>query len=169
MVSSARSEPDDDISDPLGNSGPLKEESEADEDVERELARSMSPPVTSPRTKSPSNFKSGRQKPKLSLFDKGATTADEKADSKDLADSWGGSSIKSVKSDISDSESVVSPPLSPDTGGLGYIPTALESREQQQAEKKEDKDNEKSEKSVNDSKAKRKTGKVPRHSPTPLR
>lgn len=167
MVSSARSEPDDDISDPLGNSGALKDESEADEDVERELARSMSPPVTSPRTKSPSNFKSGRQKPKLSLFDKGATTADEKADSKDLADSWGGSSIKSVKSDISDSESVVSPPLSPDAGG--YIPTALESREQQQAEKKEDKDNEKSEKSVNDSKAKRKTGKVGTHSSTPLR
>lgn len=163
MVSSARSEPDDDISDPLGNSGPLKEESEADDDVERELARSMSPPVTSPRTKSPSNFKSGRQKPKLSLFDKGATIADEKADS------WGGSSIKSVKSDISDSESVVSPPLSPDAGGPGYIPTALESIEHQQAEKKEDKDNEKSEKSVNDSKAKRKTGKVARHSPTPLR
>ena len=148
MVSSTRSEPDDDISDLLGNAGPQKQESEADEDVERELARSISPPVTSPRTKSPSHLKGGKQKPKLSLFDTGTTAAVEKADNKDLGDSWG---------DISDSESAVSPPLS-SNGGRGYIPTMLESEEGQQAGQKEDKDNEKSEKSANDSKAKRKTG-----------
>ena len=158
MVSSAHSEPDDDISDILGNSGPQKEESEADDDVERELARSMSPPVTSPRTRSPSHSKSGKAKPKLSLFNTGATTVDDKAENKDLGDSWGGSSAKSDKSDLSDSESVVTPPLSPD-GGFGYVPTALESKDQQAAGHKEDRDNEKSEpKSANDSKAKRKTG-----------
>ena len=158
MMSSAHSEPDDDISDILGNSGPQKEESEADDDVERELARSISPPVTSPRTKSPSQSKSGKPKPKLSLFGTGAATADEKPDNKDLGDSWGGSSAKSVKSDISDSESGLSPPLSPD-GGLGYIPTMLDTKDQQQAGVKDDKENEKSEpKSANDSKAKRKTG-----------
>ena len=154
MMSSAHSEPDDDISDILGNSGPQKEESEADDDVERELARSMSPPVTSP----PSHSKSGKAKPKLSLFDRGVTTADDKAQNKDLGDSWGGSSAKSDKSDLSDSESVITPPLSPD-GGFGYVPTALESKDQQTAGYKEDRDNEKSEpKSANDSKAKRKTG-----------
>ena len=158
MMSSAHSEPDDDISDLLGNSGPQKQESEADDDVERELARSISPPVTSPRTRSPSHSKSGKQKPKLSLFDTGANTAGEKADNKDLGDSWGGSSMKSVKSDLSDSESVVSPPLSPD-GGLGYIPIAVETKDREQAGHKDEKDNEKSEpKSANDSKAKRKTG-----------
>ena len=158
MMSSAHSEPGDDISDILGNSGPQKEESEADDDVERELARSISPPVTSPRTKSPSQSKSGKPKPKLSLFGTGAATTDEKPDNKDLGDSWGGSSAKSVKSDISDSESGLSPPLSPD-GGLGYIPTMLDTKDQQQAGVKDDKENEKSEpKSANDSKAKRKTG-----------
>lgn len=151
MMSSAQSEPDDDISDLLGNSGPQKHESEADNDVERELARSISPPVTSPRQRSPSHSKSGKQKPKLSLFETGA---EGKAD-KDLVDSWGGSSLKSVKSDISDSESIVSPPLSPD-GFVGYTPTALENNEQKN---KQDKENDKSEpKSANDSKAKRKTG-----------
>ncbi|KAL9954798.1 hypothetical protein ACROYT_G042377 [Oculina patagonica] len=101
MMSSAHSEPDDDhdISDLLGNSGPQKQESEADDDVERELARSISPPVTSPH-----------------------------------------------------SESIVSPPLSPD-GVVGYTPTALEHNEQKN---KQDKENDKSEpKSANDSKAKR--------------
>ena len=151
MMSSAQSEPDDDISDPLGNSGPQKQESEANEDVERELARSISPPVTSPRQRSPSHSKSGKQKPKLSLFE---TDAGGKAD-KDLGDSWGGSSLKSVKSDISDSESIVSPPLSPD-GVIGYTPTAVENQQQKD---KVDKDNDKSEpKSVTDAKAKRKTG-----------
>lgn len=151
MMSSAHSEPDDDISDLLANSGPQKQESEADEDVERKLARSISPPVTSPRQRSPSHSKGGKQKPKLSLFETGAEAKPEK----DLGDSWGGSSLKSVKSDVSDSESLVSPPLSPD-GVFGYTPTAIENVEQKQ---KVDKDNDKSETmSANDSKAKRKTG-----------
>lgn len=154
MMSSAHSEPDDDISDLLGNSGPQKQESEADDDVERELARSISPPVTSPRQRSPSHSKSGKQKPKLSLFETGAEG--RKAE-KELVDSWGGSSLKSIKSDISDSESIVSPPLSPD-GVVGYTPTALENNEQKN---KLDKENDKSEpKSANDSKAKR-TGNDP--------
>lgn len=152
MMSSAHSEPDDDISDLLGNSGPQKQDSEADDDVERELARTISPPVTSPRQRSPNNLKTAKQKPKLSLFETG--TEVEKAE-KDLGDSWGGSSVKSVKSDISDSESVVSPPLSPDFG-VGYTPTALENNE---PSNKVDKENDKSEpKSASDSKAKRKTG-----------
>lgn len=157
MVSSTHSEPDGDISDILGNSGPQKQESEADDDVERELARSISPPVTSPRTRSPSHSKSGKLKPKLSLFDTDAAATQEK-DSKELGDSWGGSSAKSVKSDISDSDSVISPPLSPH-GGFGYVPTAMETTDQQPTKLKEDRDNEQSEpKSANDSKAKRKTG-----------
>lgn len=151
MMSSAHSEPDDDISDLLGNSGPQKQESEADDDVERELARSISPPVTSPRQRSPNHLKSGKQKPKLSLFE---TSAEGKVD-KELGDSWGASSLKSVKSDISDSESLVSPPLSPD-GRIGYTPSALENNEQKN---ELDRENDKSEpKSANDSKAKRKTG-----------
>ena len=154
MMSSAHSEPDDDISDLLGNSGPQKQESEADDDVERELARSISPPVTSPRQRSPSHSKSGKQKPKLSLFETGA----EGKDDKELGDSWGASSLKSVKSDISDSESLVSPPLSTD-GGIGYTPSAIENNEQKN---KLDRENDKSEpKSANDSKAKRKTGNGP--------
>ena len=152
MMSSAHSEPDDDISDLLGNSGPQKQDSEADDDVERELARTISPPVTSPRQRSPNNSKTAKQKPKLSLFESG--TEVENAEN-DLGDSWGGSSVKSVKSDISDSESVVSPPLSPDFG-VGYTPTALENNE---PSNKVDKENDKSEpKSASDSKAKRKTG-----------
>lgn len=152
MMSSAHSEPDDDISDLLGNSGPQKQDSEADDDVERELARTISPPVTSPRQRSPNNLKTAKQKPKLSLFETGTDV--EKAEN-DLGDSWGGSSVKSVKSDISDSESVVSPPLSPDFG-VGYTPTVLENNE---PSNKVDKENDKSEpKSASDSKAKRKTG-----------
>jgi len=153
MMSSAHSEPDDDISDPLATSGPQKHDSEADDDVERELARTISPPVTSPRQRSPNHLKSAKQKPKLSLFETGAGAKNAE---KDLGDSWGGSSLKSVKSDISDSESVVSPPLSPDFG-VGYTPTALENNEQRN---KLDKENDKSEpKSASESKAKRKTGK----------
>lgn len=153
MMSSAHSEPDDDISDLLGTSGPQKQDSEADDDVERELARTISPPVTSPRQRSPNHLKRAKQKPKLSLFETGT---EAKNAEKDLGDSWGGSSLKSVKSDISDSESVVSPPLSPDFG-VGYTPTALENNEQKN---KLNKENDKSEpKSASDSKAKRKTGK----------
>lgn len=153
MMSSAHSEPDDDISDLLGTSGPQKQDSEADDDVERELARTISPPVTSPRQRSPNHLKSAKQKPKLSLFETGT---EAKNAEKDLGDSWGGSSLKSVKSDISDSESVVSPPLSPDFG-VAYTPTALENNEQKN---KLNKENDKSEpKSASDSKAKRKTGK----------
>ncbi|XP_022806429.1 uncharacterized protein LOC111343504 [Stylophora pistillata] len=150
MMSSAHSEPDDDISDPLAKTNPQKQESEADEDVERELARSISPPMTSPSQKSHNHSKSGRQKPKLSLFE---TDVNKKTD-KDLSDSWGGTSLKSAPSNISDSDSVASPPLSPDDV-IGYTPTALEN---QQKNDKVDKENDKSEpKSVTDSKAKRKT------------
>ena len=151
MMSSAHSEPDDDISDPLANTEPQKQESEADEDVERELARSISPPTTLPSQKSQNYSKSGKQKPKLSLFE---TDADGKTN-KDVGDSWGGTSLKSFKSDISDSDSLASPPLSPDDV-IGYTPTALE---KQQNGDKVDKEIDKSEpKSFTDSKAKRKTG-----------
>ena len=157
MVGSAHSEGDDDISDMLRESGkPKHVESEADDDVERELARSISPPVTSPRTRSPSHSKSAKPKPKLSLFDTEVNEVDEDTN-KGLGDSWGESSAKSIKSEISDSDSVVSPPLSPE--GLGYVPTAMGAKEKLSEGHKINRDNEKSEtKSANDSKAKRKTG-----------
>lgn len=156
MVGSPHSEPDDDVSDILGESGHQnQDESEADDDVERELARSISPPVTSPRTRSPSHSKSAKPKPRLSLFDTGVTEVDEDTN-KGLGDSWGGSSAKSIKSEISDSESVASPPLSPD--GLGYVPTALQTKDQLSEGHEGGRDLEKSERnSANESKAKRKT------------
>lgn len=158
MIGSAQTpEPDDDVSDILGDSGQQKQdESEADDDVERELARSISPPVTSPRARSPNQSKSGKAKPKLSLFDTRGAAPDENTN-KSLVDSWGGSSEKSIKSEIADSESLESPPLSPD--GFGYVPTAIENKDQPSAGHKDEKDQEKSEpKSANDSKAKKKTG-----------
>ena len=159
MMSSAHSEPDDDISDLLGESGPTKSQTDANEDVERELARAISPPASSPRQKSPSQSKGGeKQRPKLSLFESGGETV---ADI--LGDSWGGSSLQSGRSEMSES---TSPPLSAGTAG-GYVPSALETKEQDTAaenvERTERENNDNSEaKSYIESKAKRKTGNMKR-------
>lgn len=157
MIGSAQTpEAEDEISDILeGSEQQKQDESEADDDVERELARSISPPVTSPRARSPNQSKSGKAKPKLALFDTRGAAPDENTN-KSLGDSWGGSSEKSIKSEIADSESLESPPLSPD--GFGYVPTAVENKDRPSAGHKDEKDQEKSEpKSANDSKVKRKT------------
>lgn len=158
MIGSAQTpEAEDEISDILeGSEQQKQDESEADDDVERELARSISPPVTSPRARSPNQSKSGKAKPKLAMFDTRGAAPDENTN-KSLGDSWGGSSEKSIKSEIADSESLESPPLSPD--GFGYVPTAVENKDRPSAGHKDEKDQEKSEpKSANDSKVKRKTG-----------
>lgn len=91
----------------------------------------------------------------MALFDTRGAAPDENTN-KSLGDSWGGSSEKSIKSEIADSESLESPPLSPD--GFGYVPTAVENKDRPSAGHKDEKDQEKSEpKSANDSKVKRKT------------
>lgn len=151
MLSIVNSEPmDDDVSDILGESlKSTKNESEADDDVERELARSISPPMASPRQRSPSTPKTsektsgGKQRPKLSLFGSGGGSLGVSYGSEDLGDSWGAgesgvqsSSWKSDKSeksenvsDISDSDSSLTPPLSP-----GYVPSAVEKEDNKRTE-----------------------------------
>ncbi|KXJ19144.1 hypothetical protein AC249_AIPGENE11809 [Exaiptasia diaphana] len=119
--------------DQQGKSKSREEDSEGDDDLERTLARSISPPIVSPRQRSPSpakptasdNSKTRRQKPKLNIFG-GNDNLGLSYGTEDLGDSWGGSSGRlssTGKSDVTDK--TVSPPSSPDLEG-GYIPTAME-------------------------------------------
>ncbi|XP_048586478.1 uncharacterized protein LOC5520708 isoform X2 [Nematostella vectensis] len=145
LMSSAQSDPVDDVSVILGESGPKKGESEDDDDVERTLARSISPPPLSPRqrspvnggNKTPENRKQSRQRPKLSLFGGGEGSLGLSYGSEELGDSWGGedngrlsASWKSdateptPRTDRTDSDSSVSPPLTPDDTPA-YIPSAV--------------------------------------------
>jgi hypothetical protein len=138
-MSSAQSTVDD-LSDSQGKTDPKGGDSEGDDDLERTLAHSISPPLLSPRQRSPVNNKTpekkkpGRQKPKLSLFGVGGGSLGLSYGSEDLGDSWGGDEsgklTSSLKSNVTDrtesmvSDEDISPPSSPD---LGYIPSAMDS------------------------------------------
>lgn len=144
MMSSAQSTVDD-LSDSQGKTDPKgEEESEGDDDLERTLARSISPPPTSPRQRYTTNNKTieekkpGRQKPKLSLFGGGAGSLGLSYGSEDLGDSWGGNEsgklTSSWKSNVTDktasvvSDEDISPPSSPDLDlEPAYIPSAMDS------------------------------------------
>ena len=134
-MSSTRVEEAEDVSDSFGQSGRSKQKTEvateADDDLERELERSISPPaVTSPRQRSPrpktSEKKKGKQRPKLSLFDDGLGLSHGSGDLGESLDSEQGMILSS--SWKSDPASSLSPPLSPDTGP-GYVPSAVEQGE----------------------------------------
>ena len=149
MMSSAQSDPaDDDISDILGESvKSAKVENETDDEVERELARSISPPITSPRQKTSPRPKTAekssgsRQRPKLSLFGSNTGSLGVSYGSDGVGgESWGtgeggalSSSWKSDKSEKSDDLSIsgdssLTPPLSP-----GYVPSAVEKEDNKKA------------------------------------
>lgn len=131
LMSSTQIEEVDDVSDIISQSGRSKHSteivSEADEDLERELERSMSPPnITSPRQHSlrqkGSGKKKGKQRPKLSVFNDGASLGMSYG-SGDLGESWdsehGRTLTSSMKSDLASSPS---PPLSPDPI---YVPSSI--------------------------------------------
>ena len=136
-MSSTRVDVADDVSDILSQSAQSRQseqnESEADDDLERELVRSISPPpLTSPRQRSPRSKspekKKSKQRPKLSLFNDGRSLGASYG-SEELGESWGSEHGKTLSSSRrTESVSSLSPPLSPDAGA-GYIPSAVEKEE----------------------------------------